>query len=58
MLKLGTFVVDPRFEGNSPFLRLYGEGLGPLADMVKAAYNYVLKAVEIKPKWVSEQGGV
>ena len=52
MLKLATFVVDPRFQGDSLFLKLYGDALGPVADMVKAAYNYIIKAADIKPKKV------
>lgn len=54
MLKLASFVVDPRFESDSLFLRLYGDALGPLADMVKAAYRYTIKAAEIKPRKVGE----
>lgn len=50
MLKLATFVVDPRFESDSLILRLYGEALGPLADVVKTGYRYILKAAEVKPK--------
>lgn len=52
MLKLATFVVDPRFQGDSLFLKLYGDALGPVADMVKAAYNYIIKAADIKPRKV------
>lgn len=52
VLKLATFVVDPRFQGDSLFLKLYGDALGPVADMVKAAYNYIIKAAEIKPRKV------
>lgn len=52
MLKLATFVVDPRFQGDSLFLKLYGDALGPVADMVKAAYNYIIKAADIKARKV------
>lgn len=52
MLKLAGFVVDPRFQGDSLFLKLYGDALGPVADMVKAAYNYIIRAAEIKPRKV------
>lgn len=52
MLKLAGFVVDPRFQGDSLFLKLYGDALGPVADMVKAAYNYIIKAADIKPRKV------
>lgn len=52
MLKLGMFVVDPRFQGDSLFLKLYGDALGPLVNLVKAAYKYIIKAAEIKPKKV------
>lgn len=59
MLKLAGFVVDPRFQGSSLFLKLYGDALGPVADMVKAAYNYIIKAADIKPRKVSAiYGGV
>lgn len=60
MMKLASFVVDPRFEGESLFLRLYGDALGPLAEVVKAAYRYIIKAAEIKPKNVGatwQKGG-
>lgn len=52
MLKLATFVVDPRFQGSSLFLKLYGDALGPVADTVKTAYNYIIKAADIKPRKV------
>lgn len=53
MLKLAAFVVDPRFQGASLFLKLYGDAVGPLADTVKTAYKYILKAREVKPRKVS-----
>eukprot|EP00903_Cladosiphon_okamuranus_P009107 g8702.t2 len=56
MLKLATFVVDPRFQGDSLFLKLYGDALGPVAEMVKAAYNYIVKAAEIKPRKMAVAG--
>lgn len=49
MTKLGMFVMDPRFESGNYFLNLYGPALGPLVDLVRAAYNYVLHAAHIKP---------
>ncbi len=52
MLKLAGFVVDPRFQGSSLFLKLYGDALGPVADMVKAAHSYIVKAADIKPRKV------
>lgn len=52
MMKLVTFVVDPRFSGESLFLKLYGDALGPLAETVKTAYTYIVKAADIKPKKV------
>lgn len=55
MLKLAQFVVDPRFQGGSLFLKLYGDALGPVADTVKTAYNYIIKAAEIKPRKVGLQ---
>lgn len=58
MLKVASFVVDPRFQGSSLFLKLYGEALGPLVDMVKTAYSYIIKGAEIKPRKVrSRQAG-
>lgn len=53
MFTLASFFVDPRFEGNSMFLKLYGEVVGPVAETVKRAYRYIVKAAEIKPKMVS-----
>ena len=52
MFKLAKFVVDPRFEGGSLFLRVYGEALGPIADTVRTAYKYIVKASKIKPRKV------
>ncbi|CAM9696552.1 unnamed protein product, partial [Ectocarpus sp. 12 AP-2014] len=56
MLKLAQFVVDPRFQGGSLFLKLYGDALGPVADLVKTAYNYIIKAAEIKPRKMAIAG--
>lgn len=52
MSKLASFVVDPFYEGNSMFLKLYGEVVGPVAETIKRAYRYIVKATEIKPKMV------
>ncbi|CAM9758471.1 unnamed protein product, partial [Phaeothamnion confervicola] len=49
MTQLGMFVSDPRFKSDNAFLKLYGDGLVPLVDFVRAGYNYVLVAATAKP---------
>ncbi|CAM9672084.1 unnamed protein product, partial [Discosporangium mesarthrocarpum] len=56
MMKLGMFVIDPRFKSDSYFLKTYGKALGPLVDLVGKGYNYILKAAEIKPRMMAITG--
>ncbi|CAM9103228.1 unnamed protein product, partial [Choristocarpus tenellus] len=56
MLKLSMFVIDPHFKSDSFFLRTFGKAVGPLVDVVGSAYNYILKAAELKPRVLAVTG--